>query len=136
MLLDINVLIALLWENHPHHERATQWLLRQVTFATCPISQLGFGRICSLPELGYASSPGEAFGILRSLLADPRHRFVPDDLSCDARALFVEDMRSTKAVTDHYLVALARQHQLALATFDIPLSRAFTQEPGLVELIP
>ena len=86
--------------------------------------------------LGYGMSPEQAFGILRRLLADSRHRFVPDDLSCEDRVLLTERISGANNVTDHYLAALARQHGLALATFDEPLSRAFPDEPGLVELVP
>lgn len=51
-LLAVNLLMALLWENHEHHERARQWLATVREFATCPISQLGFARISSHPMLG------------------------------------------------------------------------------------
>ena len=135
MLLDINVLIALHWENHEHYDRANLWLQKEAEFCTCPITQIGFGRICSQPILGYASSPLEAFRVLRKVLADPRHRFLADDLSCDARSLFPEDILSSRGVTDHYLAALAQQHGMALATFDEPLSRAFERQPGRVHLI-
>jgi predicted nucleic acid-binding protein len=39
-LLDVNVLMALLWENHEHHQVARVWLRRITDFATCPVSQL------------------------------------------------------------------------------------------------
>ena len=135
-LLDVNLLMALLWENHEHHERARRWLRTVTEFATCPLSQLGFARISSHPMLGYGMSPEQAFGILRRLLADSRHRFVPDDLSCEDRVLLTERIPGANHVTDHYLAALARQHGMALATFDEPLSRAFPDESGLVELVP
>ena len=135
-LLDVNVLMALLWENHEHHGRARQWLRTVTEFATCPVSQLGFARISSHPMLGYGMSPEQAFGVLRKLLADLRHRFVADDLSCEDRVLLTERIPSANDVTDHYLAALARQHGLRLATFDEPLSKAFPDEPGLVELVP
>ena len=45
------------------------------------------------------------------------------------------DGRREPKVTDHYLVALARQNSLSLATFDEPLARAFGSEIGLVELL-
>ena len=135
-LLDTNRLMALLWENHEHHERARRWLVTVTEFATCPISQLGFARISSHPMLGYGMSPEQAFGVLRRLLADTRHRFVPDDLSSEDRVLLTDRIPGSNHVTDHYLAALALQHGLALATFDIALSRAFPEEPGLVELVP
>jgi len=138
-LLDVNLLMALLWENHEHHEhhgRARHWLRTVTYFATCPVSQLGFARISSHPMLGYGMSPEQAFGVLRRLLADARHRFVPDDLCCTDRVFFTERIPGANHVTDHYLAALARQHGFALATFDEALSRAFPDEPGLVSLVP
>ena len=134
-LLDVNVLMALLWENHEHHQIARRWLRTAAAFATCPVSQLGFARVSSHPLLGYSMSPDEAFGVLRRLLADSRHRFVPDDLSCEDRAVRTDLMGGANEITDHYLVALARQHRLSLATLDEPLARAFGGDAQLVRLI-
>ena len=135
-LLDVNLLMALLWENHEQHEWARRWLRTVTEFATCPVGQLGFARISAHPMLGFGMSPEQAFGVLRRFLADPRHRFIPHDLSCEDRVLLTERIPGSNHVTDHYLAALARQHGLALATLDEPLSRAFPDEPGLVELVP
>jgi predicted nucleic acid-binding protein len=111
--------------------------LKTVTeFATCPVVQLGFARISSHPILGYGMAPDQAFSVLRRFLADARHRFVPDDLSCEDRILLSERISSSNHVTDYYLAALGRQHGLALATFDDALGRAFPDDPGLVELVP
>src|SRR5436853_7081932 len=84
-LLDVNVLMALLWENHEHHQVARAWLRRAMNFATCPVSQLGFARVSSHPSLGYSMSPDQAFSVLRTFLADERHRFASNDLSCEDR---------------------------------------------------
>ena len=127
--------MALLWENHEHHEQARCWLKTVAEFATCPVSQLGFARVSAHPMLGYGMSPEQAFGVLRRFLADPRHRFVADDLSCEDRVLLTERIPGANQVTDHYLAALGRQHRLTLATFDDALSRAFPDEPGLVVLV-
>jgi toxin-antitoxin system PIN domain toxin len=134
-LLDVNVLMALLWENHEHHNVARLWLRHATTFATCPVSQLGFARVSSHPALGYSMSPDQAFSILRTFLADGRHQFVPDDLSCEHRVLRTDLMASANQVTDHYLAALARHHRLTLATFDGGLVTAFAKEPDLVQLV-
>jgi len=91
---------------------------RATDFATCPVSQLGFARVSSHPLLGYSMSPDQAFGVLRRFLADSRHRFVSDDLSCADRIVRTDLMGGANQVTDHYLVALARHHRLSLATFD------------------
>ena len=134
-LLDVNLLMALLWENHEQHQSARAWLRRVTAFATCPVSQLGFARVSSHPLLGYSLLPDQAFGVLRRFLADSRHRFVPDDLNCTDRVVRTDLMGGANQVTDHYLVALARQHGLTLATFDELLARAFTSETRLVELV-
>jgi len=135
-LLDVSVLIALLWENHDQYWRAQQWLATIPHFATCPIVQLGFARISSNASLGYGTRPEQAFSLLRDFMADERHRFVADDLSCDERALLTERIIGAGQITDHYLVTLAQRHGLILATFDAALSRAFPNGPDLVELVP
>ena len=84
-LLDVNLLMALLWENHEHHQTARAWLRRVTDFTTCPVSQLGFARVSSHALLGYSMSPDQAVDVLRRFLSDSRPRFVPDDLSCEDR---------------------------------------------------
>jgi predicted nucleic acid-binding protein len=54
-LLDVNLLMALLWENHEHHTHARSWLMGISAFATCPVAQLGFARVSSHPLLGYGN---------------------------------------------------------------------------------
>jgi toxin-antitoxin system PIN domain toxin len=134
-LLDVNLLMALLWENHEHHSQARLWFKGVSTFATCPVVQLGFARISSHPLLGFGMKPEQAFGILRQFIANPRHQFIPDDLSCADRVVRTDLMTGANQVTDCYLVALARQHGFSLATFDQPLARSFAGELGLVDLL-
>ena len=135
-LLDVNVLLALLWENHDQNQQARRWLAKVLRFATCPLVQLGFARVSSNPALGYVYRPEQAFSSLRRFLADERHQFLPDDLNCDERALFTERIVGPNQITDHYLVALARHHGMVLSTFDAALSRAFSNGTNLVELVP
>jgi uncharacterized protein len=134
-LLDVNVLMALLWENHEHHAKTRSWFKGVSAFAICPVVQLGFARVSSHSLLGYGMTPEAAFGVLRQLLADPRHRFTPDDLSCADRVVRTDLMAGANQITDRYLVALARQHGLNLATLDEPLAKTFAGESGLVELV-
>lgn len=135
-LLDVNLLMALLWENHEHHSKARLWFKSVSAFATCPVVQLGFARVSSHPHLGFSLTPEMGFGVLRQFLADPRHEFIPDDLSCTDRVVRTEHMGGANQITDRYLVALARQHRLSLATLDQPLAKSFASEIDLVELIP
>ena len=134
-LLDVNVLMALLWENHEHHTKARLWFKGVSAFASCPVVQLGFARVSSHPLLGYGLTPELAFGVLRQFIADPRHEFIPDDLSCADRVVRTELMSGANQITDRYLVAVARQHGFSLATLDGPLAKSFTDETGLVELL-
>ena len=134
-LLDVNLLVALLWENHEHHTKARSWFKNVSAFATCPVVQLGFARVSSHPLLGYSLTPELAFGVLRQFIADPRHEFIPDDLSCADRVVRTELMTGANQITDRYLVALARQHKFSLATLDEPLAKSFADETGLVELL-
>jgi uncharacterized protein len=134
-LLDVNLLMALLWENHEHHTKARSWFKGVSAFATCPVVQLGFARVSSHPLLGYGLTPELAFGVLRQFIADPRHEFIPDALSCADRVLRTELMTGANQITDRYLVALARQNGFSLATLDQPLAKSFADETGLVELL-
>jgi toxin-antitoxin system PIN domain toxin len=134
-LLDVNVLMALLWENHEQHARTRSWFKGVSAFATCPVVQLGFARVSSHPLLGYSMTPEAAFGVLCQLLADPRHQFVADDLSCADRVVRTDLMNSANQITDRYLVALGRQHGFSLATLDEPLAKSFASESDLVEWV-
>ena len=134
-LLDVNLLMALLWENHEHHSKVRPWFKDDSAFATCPVSQLGFARVSSHPLLSYGMTPDDAFGVLRRLLADPRPRFIPDDLSGADRVVRTDLMSGPNQITDRYLIALARQHGCSLATLDEPLARSFATEPTLVRLV-
>jgi toxin-antitoxin system PIN domain toxin len=134
-LLDVNLLMALLWENHEHHTLARSWFKGAAKFATCPVDQLGFARVSSHPLLGYGLTPELAFGVLRQFIANPRHDFITDDLSCADRVVRTEFMAGANQITDRYLVALSRQHGVGLATLDQPLARSSADEAGLVELL-
>ena len=134
-LLDVNLLMALLWENHEHHTQARSWFKSVSAFATCPLVQLGFARVSAHPLLGCGLTPELAFGVLRQLRADPRPEFIPDDLSCADRVVRTELMTGANQITDRYFVALARQHRLSLSTLDEPLAKSFAEEKGLVELV-
>lgn len=73
-------------------------------------------------------TPEDAFGVLRQFLANPRHRFLPDDLSCADRVLRTDLMFVPNQITDRYLIALARRHGCSLATLDEPLAKSWDGE--------
>lgn len=121
-LLDINILAALLWPTHEHHEAAHRWFggRGDARWATCSLSQLGFVRIVSNPAFSRdALSPLEALALLAENLAHPAHEFWTDSLQVP---LAVKGMQSRlqghKQLTDAYLLALAHRRKGVLATFD------------------
>jgi predicted nucleic acid-binding protein len=77
-LLDLNLLIALLWPSHEHHEAAHRWFggRRKGRWATCALTQLGFIRLVSNPAFSRdALSPADAILLLSANLAHPNHVF-------------------------------------------------------------
>ena len=83
VLLDVNVLIALLWPAHEHHEAAHRWFAARGTarWATCPLTEMAFVRIVSNPAFSTdALAPIEALSLLARNLTHPAHEFWPDDV--------------------------------------------------------
>jgi uncharacterized protein len=121
-LLDVNVLIALVWPNHVHHQLARSWFEAHHAggWATCSFTQNGFVRISSNPRVvDEARTPVEAVQMLRQLVKLKGHRFWPDDVSIvEIDAAEVERVRGYRQVMDAHLLALARRHGGRLATFD------------------
>jgi toxin-antitoxin system PIN domain toxin len=134
-LLDTNVLIALAWPNHVHHEQSLDWFRRKGSagFRTCPITQTGFVRISSNPSFTpNAVSPWEALALLAKITRLPGHDFWPDDLSLEAAFELYPPIAGHRQVTDGYLVALAIEHGGVLATLDRAVAAPHS---GAVEIL-
>jgi toxin-antitoxin system PIN domain toxin len=121
-LLDLNVLAALLWPAHEHHEVAHRWFADGVeaSWATCSLTQIGFVRVLSNPAFSRdALSPTEATALLASNLRHRGHQFWNDSLQLPAALRAVEaKLQGHRQVTDTYLLALAHRNKGFLATFD------------------
>lgn len=121
-LLDINVLIALIDPAHVQHDRAHEWFESKgkKAWATCPLTENGVLRIVGHPR--YPNSPGTpaaVAGILVPLRRLSGHEFWPDDISLlDGEKANANRLLDSSHVTDSYLLALARAHCGALASFD------------------
>ena len=111
-LLDVNFLLACAWKSHAAHAQASAWLARQKTFATCPISQLGFMRVSLSP--GYRATYADALAALEEITGRAGAEFVADD----AAPAKLPAVTSHADITDAYLVTLAKAHKLRLATLD------------------
>lgn len=127
-LLDANLLIALVIEDHVHHEAAEHWAShRSAPFATCPITQGSLVRFL----VREGASGEEAGRFLREVLMDGRHRFWPDDLGYGA--IDLGPVLGHRQVTDAYLAGLARAHAGRLATLDRGLAAV---HPDVTDLVP
>jgi toxin-antitoxin system PIN domain toxin len=127
-LLDINVLVALFDADHVHHDLAHDWFIdhHERGWATCPVTENGFIRVVSNP--GYHTDsvrPAMAADQLRMFCGSKHHRFWPAQISLKNDAKFsLAAARGHGQLTDLYLLALAKEMNGTLATFDrsIPLA--------------
>jgi toxin-antitoxin system PIN domain toxin len=121
-LLDLNILTALLWPAHEHHEAAHRWFSSRgnAHWATCSLTQLGFVRIVSNPAFSRdALAPADAMALLRDNMNHPGHEFWTESLQLASALQAVEgSLRGYRQLTDVYLLALASRRKGILATFD------------------
>jgi toxin-antitoxin system PIN domain toxin len=128
VLLDANVLIALLVDDHVHHPAAENWFAEMSgKFATCPITQGSLMRLL----IREGQSAAAARAVLSGTTADPRHEFWPDDLAY--ADVPVAGIVGHRQVTDAYLAHLARARGATLATFDQALAKLHAD---VAELVP
>lgn len=126
LLLDINVLVALIDPAHVGHDAAHRWFKETggESWATCPLTENGVIRIVGHPKYpGSPGSPAAVAGIVASLRRLSGHVFWPDDISLVGEE-FVDPRQilTSAQVTDTYLLALAVARKGFLATFDRRLS--------------
>lgn len=114
-LLDVNVLIAAIWKNHPDHSKVDAWLEGKEV-ATCPISQLGFLRISTNPKALNATM-ATSRQLLESFLRKRESLFIADDL-----LPLKSSAQRSEHVTDLYLAELAASRGMKLATLDAGIS--------------
>lgn len=141
-LLDINVLVALAWPSHVHHQSAHRWftLQRRGAWATCPLTQCGLVRISSNPAIiPEAVSCSDARQLLQGMASHADHVFWPDDLDLSRdEGLLPSWMAGHRQVVDAYLAALASKHGGRLVTLDRRLKNSVSSSPldSVVALIP
>jgi uncharacterized protein len=127
VLLDANVLIALVVEEHVHHAQAEAWFLASNTsFATCPITQGSLMRLL----IREGQSAETARSVLREIASSPQHEFWPDNASY--HDIPVVGIIGHRQVTDAYLAHLARSYSARLATFDQALAKLHADVADLI----
>ena len=126
-LLDVNLLVALFYDQHAHHDLAHDWFEdhKQFGWATCATTENGVVRILSNREyIPEPWRPAVAIEQLRAFRESGSHRFLTESVSLTDDALFNRSViQGHKQITDIYLLGLAKSAGGSLATFDqsIPL---------------
>jgi len=127
VLLDANVLIALVVDDHVHHVAAENWFAGlSGNFATCPVPQGSLMRLL----LREGQSAAAARAVVNQTAANPRHDFWPDDVPYTD--VPVQGIVGHRQVTDAYLAQLARSRKARLATFDQAMAKLHHDVADLV----
>lgn len=133
-LLDANVLIALFDAAHVQHRLAHRWLRkhRASGWATCPLTQCACIRVLSQPAYPGRLTVADISRRLAKAVAADDHHFWPESLMpCDPGHFAHDRILSPKHLTDLYLLALARENEGRLVTFDtrIPAAAVPSAQP-------
>lgn len=122
MLLDVNVLLALTWDQHIHHRAAHERFAKLDQWSTCPVTEAGLLRLLLTEQVvGRKVSGSEAMGQLRAIREVSGWRFLADTDSLATASIDMRVLMGRRQVTDLHLVNLASAHNTTLATFDAAL---------------
>ena len=110
-LLDVNVLLAAIWANHPQHAKAFAWLAGK-TVLLCPLCELGFLRV-STNKKAINAPMTQARTLLAQFANDRKANRIADDLPA-----LSSQPKTSEQVNDLYLADLAASHGARLGTFD------------------
>lgn len=134
-MLDVNALVALVWDSHVHHLAIRQWFATNAAagWATCPLTESGFVRVSSNPSvLPVAVTPTDARAALTSLRSADGHEFLEDGVSLTDSD--VPPIHGHRQVTDAHLLTLARRRGRRLVTFDAAIRALAGDSADLVVL--
>ena len=131
-LLDVNVLIALAWPNHVHHDAARSWFAgrRSTGWSTCPLTEAGFVRVsCNPAAVKQSVTPAEAIALLGRLRRLESHAYWAMDRSITSLPPgILARIQGYRQITDAVLLALAMQYGGQLATLDAGLADLLARE--------
>jgi toxin-antitoxin system PIN domain toxin len=118
-LLDANVALALLHQNHIHNRAAEKWFdTPGLQWAMCAFTEAAVLRFLTRPATGELNM-AHAAAALEALKRQPGYRF--QAISSDWRTLtqpFSQRIQGHNQVTDAFLLGLAVRENLVLTTFD------------------
>jgi toxin-antitoxin system PIN domain toxin len=138
-LLDVNMLIALAWDDHVHHQAAHAWFstCAQIGFATCNVTQSGFIRVSLNPKVVRCGmNTTDAIAKLKSITSQPKHKFWEDG-PVQIESELWQTVTGHGEVTDMNLLLIAQRHGGRLATFEGAIRNRIPSKDRLhVEVIP
>lgn len=136
MLLDVNVIFALTWDQHVHHGVAHQRFAALSEWQTSPATEAGLLRLLlTEPVVGRKVSGSEALGQLAEIRRVPGWSFLEDDKSLAEPRIDTRVLMGRRQVTDLQLVNLAASNGVQLATFDAGIRDSLVPEDrGWVEV--
>jgi uncharacterized protein len=118
-LPDVNVFVALLDEDHIHHQPVTEWFdTPSLQWVICPFTEAGFLRYMTRPKTGDMSVE-EATAMLARMAQQPGYHYQP--ISADWHTLsgpFFKRLFGHNQITDAYLLGLAVHEGLVIVTLD------------------
>lgn len=140
-LPDVNVLLALVWSHHPHHEAAHRWFAQAAAegWATCLLTQTGLLRLSLNPQIvGVAIDGQAAMQLLQQLVAHPQHHYVDQAPALTATdfEVLIPKIRGYRQMTDATLLYLAYRSDMKLVTFDRPVVTLCPWPDHVEHLIP
>lgn len=126
-LPDVNVLVALHFEDHIHHRHAAAWFADTARFATTALTETGFVRVSMNPAIAAVPfTAGEALEALRRLRAIDRAEYWADDTSLASSSLASRILTGHRQVADLHLLSLAASRSGRLVTFDATIAAALS----------
>lgn len=137
-LLDVNVLLALIREDHEFHAAAEEWFQqhRREGWATCVLTEAGLIRIA----MQFGLRAEVTLGVLTTWSATAEHAFWPLDSSLvGLHPEIREHLRGPKQMSDAVLLDLAIRRGGRLATFDKGIRNllpADSPHQASIEVIP
>ena len=118
-LLDVNVLLALSWDQHVHHELAHARFHELDRWSTTPATEAGLLRLLLTESVvGRRVSGQEALGQLMALRAVSGWSMIADTATLADPLIDMRILMGRRQVTDLQLVNLAATQASTLTTFD------------------
>lgn len=121
-LLDLNVLVALIDDEHVYHRIARRWFDARMSeeWGLCPLTEAGLVRLTTNPALGpMLRTFAETKVLLDEIAMWPGYRYWPITESwATLTAPFAARIFGYQQVTDAYLLGLAIKEDGVLVTFD------------------